>query len=171
MEGARFFCQKKLLQYLKTIKVYRSCIWLCDFMFYNTCILFSELFICKVLGFRFFYYKVMIYFLIFFSLGPELKTDQAFQPLAPPCPRNLARKNKEWIKLGSKWKCKDGTYIVTYYVKWLLTKHFKEVHGLVAKKAKPKKLSTFEKGPWHQNHAKMNVRILGNATVLHMRKD
>jgi hypothetical protein len=29
----------------------RSHIWLCDFMFCNTCILFFELFLCKVLGF------------------------------------------------------------------------------------------------------------------------
>jgi hypothetical protein len=38
---------------------------------------------CKVLGLGFFYYKIMIYFLIFFGLGLELETDQAFQPPAP----------------------------------------------------------------------------------------
>jgi hypothetical protein len=38
--------------------------------------------------------------------------------------------------------------------------------GLVAKKAKPGKLSTFERGPRHQDHAKMNARILGNAMVV-----
>ncbi len=37
----------------------------------------------------------------------------------------------------SEWKCKVGTCIVTYYAKWLLTKHLKEMHGLVAKNAKP----------------------------------
>jgi hypothetical protein len=38
--------------------------------------------------------------------------------------------------VGLKWKCKVGTCIVTNYAKWLLTKHLKEVHGLVTKKAK-----------------------------------
>jgi len=31
---------------------------------------------CKVLGLGFLNYKVMIYFLIFFGLGPELETDR-----------------------------------------------------------------------------------------------
>jgi len=84
----------------------------------------------------------MIYFFIFFGLGLELETDQVFQPLTPPCPLNLAWKDKESMKLGLKWKCKVGTCIVTYCAKWLLTKHFKEVHGLVAEKAKPRKFST-----------------------------
>jgi hypothetical protein len=105
----------------------------------------------------------MIYFLIFIGLGPELKIDHVFQPLAPPCPLNLLQEDKEWTKVGSKWKCKAGTYIVAYYAKWLLIKHLKEVHGSVAKKAKPKKPSTFERGLRHQDHVKMNVRNLGNA--------
>ncbi len=33
---------------------------------------------CKVLGLGFFNYKVMIYFLIFFGLGLELKIDQVY---------------------------------------------------------------------------------------------
>jgi len=40
------------------------------------------------------------------------------------------------------------------------------VHGLVAEKAKPGKPSTFAGGPRHQDHAKMNVRILGNAMAV-----
>ncbi len=76
---------------------------------------------CKVLGLGFLNYKVVIYFSIFFGLGLELETDQVFQPSAPPCPPNLARKDKEWMKVGSKWKCKVGTYIVAYCAKWLLT--------------------------------------------------
>ncbi len=96
-------------------------------MFYNTCILFFEL--------------------SFLGLGLELETEQASQPLALLCPPNLARKDKEWTKVGSKWKCKVGTYIITHYAKWLLTKHLKEVHGLVAKKSKPGRLSTFTGGP------------------------
>jgi len=103
-------------------------------MFCNTYILFFELFMCKLLSLGFFNYKVMIYFLIFFGLSPEFETDQVFQPLAPPCPPNLVRKDKEWTKVGSKWKCKVGICIVAYCAKWLLTKHLKEVHGLVAKK-------------------------------------
>jgi hypothetical protein len=46
----------------------------------------------------------------------------------------MARKNKEWTQVGSKWKCKVGTCIITYCAKWLLTKHLKEVHGVVAEK-------------------------------------
>jgi hypothetical protein len=46
-------------------------------MFYNICILFFELFMCKVLKLGFFYYKVMNFFLIHFGLDPELKTNQA----------------------------------------------------------------------------------------------
>jgi hypothetical protein len=33
-------------------------------------------------------------------------------------------------------------------------------------KAKPTRPSTYEGGPQHQNHAKMNTRILGNAMVM-----
>ncbi len=70
------------------------------------------------------------------------------------------------MKVGSKWKCKVSTYIVAYSGKWLLTNNLKEVHGLVAKKAKHGKFLTSEKGPPHQDHAKMNVRILGNAMLV-----
>jgi len=52
------------------------------------------------------------------------------------------------MKVGSKWKCKVDTCIV----KWLLTKHLKNVHGLVIEKAKPKRPSTSKGGPQHQNH-------------------
>jgi hypothetical protein len=89
----------------------------------------------------------MIYFFIFFGLGLELETDQVFQPLTPLCPPNLAWKDKKWINFGSKWKCKVDTYIVAYCAKWLLTKHLKEVHGLMVEKAKPRKFSTSGRGP------------------------
>jgi hypothetical protein len=82
--------------------------------------------------------------LIFFGLGLKLETDYTSQPPAPLCPPNLARKDKEWMKVRSKWKCKVDTYIVAYCAKWLLTKHLKEVHGLVAKKAKSRRPSTFK---------------------------
>jgi hypothetical protein len=78
----------------------------------------------------------MIFLKLFLGLGLKLETNQAFQPPAPPCPPNMARKDKEWTKVGSKWKCKVGIYIVPFCAKWLLTKHLKEVHGLVAEKAK-----------------------------------
>jgi len=74
-------------------------------------------------------------------------------------------------KVGSKWKCKVGTYIVTYCAKWLLTKHSKEVHGLVIEKVKHGKPSTFKRSPRHQNHAKMNAHILGNAMVVQKQND
>jgi hypothetical protein len=123
------FCQKKFI----AVRIYRSYIWLCDFMFCNTYILFFELFMCKVLGLEFYYYKVMIFFYISWFRSrtwnqPNLST------IIPPCPPNMAQKDKEWIKVGSKWKCTIGICIVTYCAKWLLTKHLKEVHGLVAKK-------------------------------------
>jgi hypothetical protein len=115
-------------------------------MFYNTCILFFEF--------------------SFLGLGLDLETEQGSQPLALLCPPNLARKDKEWTKVGSKWKCKVGTCIVAYCAKWLLTKHLKEVHNLVAKKSKPGRPLTFVGGPQHQDHAKMNARILGNAMAV-----
>jgi len=45
------------------------------------------------------------------------------------------------------------------------------VHGLVAEKAKPGRLSTSVRDPRHQNHGKMNARILGNAQVVQRRND
>jgi hypothetical protein len=68
------------------------------------------------------------------------------------------------MKVGLKWKCKIGTCIIAYCVKWLLTKHLKEVHGLVVQKAKLEGLR-------HQNHVKMKVRILGDAMALQRRND
>jgi hypothetical protein len=120
-------------------------------MFCNTCILFFEL--------------------SFLGLGPELETEQASQPLALLCPPNLARKDKEWMKVEWKWKCNVGTCTVAYCAKWLLTKHLKEVHGLVAEKSKPGRPSTSVGGLQHQNHAKMNARILGNAMAMQRRND
>jgi len=88
----------------------------------------------------------MTLFFIIFGLGWELETNQASQPPAPPCPPNMVQKDKEWTKVGSKWKCKVGTCIVAYCAKWLLTKHLKEMHGLVAKKAKLGKPLTSKRG-------------------------
>jgi hypothetical protein len=105
------------------------------------------------------------------GLGPELETEQAYQPLALLCPPNLARKDKEWTKVESKWKCKVGTCTVAYCAKWLLTKHLKEVHGLVAEKSKHGRPSTSAGGPRHQDHAKINARILGNAMAVQRRND
>jgi hypothetical protein len=47
-----------------------------------------------------------------------------------------------------------------------LIKHLKEVHGLMAKKAKPSNPSTSKGSPRHQDHAKMNARILKDAMAL-----
>ncbi len=74
-------------------------------------------------------------------------------------------------KVGSKWKCKVGTCIIAYCVKWLLTKHLAQVHGLVAKKSKPGRPSTSAGGPRHQDHAKMYARILGDAMAVQRRND
>jgi hypothetical protein len=52
-----------------------------------------------------------------------------------------------------------------------LTKHLKEVHGLVAEKAKPGRPSTAARSPQHQDHAKMNARILGNAMAMQRQND
>jgi hypothetical protein len=51
-------------------------------------------------------------------------------------------------------------------MKWLLTKHLKEVHGLVVEKAKLGRPSPFEGGPQHQDHVKMNVSILKTALAM-----
>jgi len=45
------------------------------------------------------------------------------------------------------------------------------VHGLLAKKAKNGIPSTSKRGPQHQNHAKMNVRILGNVMAMQRQND
>jgi hypothetical protein len=52
-----------------------------------------------------------------------------------------------------------------------LTKHLKEVHGLVAAKAKLGRPSTSKGGPRHQNNVKMNACILGNAMAVQKRND
>ncbi len=114
---------------------------------------------------------ILFFELSFLGLGPELETEQASQPLALLCPPNLARKDKEWTKVGSKWKCKVGTCTVAYCAKWLLTKHLKEVHGLVARKSKHGRPSTSAGGLPHQDHAKMNARILGNAMAVQRKND
>jgi len=75
------------------------------------------------------------------------------------------------MHVGLKWRCKVGTCTIAYCAKWLLTKHLKEVHGLVVKKAKLGRPSTTAGGPRHQDHAKMNARILGNAMVVQRRND
>jgi hypothetical protein len=41
----------------------------------------------------------------------------------------------------------------------------------VAKKSKPRRPSIAIGGPWHQDHAKMNARILGNAMAVQRRND
>ncbi len=105
------------------------------------------------------------------GLGPELEIKQASQPLALICPPNLARKDKEWTKVGSKWKCKVHNCTVTYCAKWLLTKHLKEVHGLVVEKSKSRRPSTAIGGPRHQDHGKMNARILGDAMAVQRQND
>jgi hypothetical protein len=58
-------------------------------MFCNTYILFCDFFMCKVLGLKFFLLQSKDLFIVFY-LGLELETNQAFQPLAPPCPFNMA---------------------------------------------------------------------------------
>jgi len=45
------------------------------------------------------------------------------------------------------------------------------VHGLVAEKCKPVRPSTSAGGPRHQDHAKMNACILGNAMTMQRRND
>ncbi len=95
----------------------------------------------------------------------------SFLATSTPFPPNLAQKDKEWTKVGLKWKRKVSICIVAYCAKWLLTKHLKEVHGLVAKKAKPRRPSISVRGPRHQDHAKMNACILGNATAVQRRTD
>jgi hypothetical protein len=75
------------------------------------------------------------------------------------------------MKVGSKWKCKVGTCIVAYCAKWLLTKHLKEMHGLVTEKAKHGRPSTSEGGLQHQDHAKMNACILGDVMAMQRQND
>jgi hypothetical protein len=60
----------------------------------------------------------------FLGLGLELETKQASQPLALVCPANLVRKDKEWTKVGFKWKCKVGNCTVAYCAKWAIDQAF-----------------------------------------------
>jgi hypothetical protein len=83
----------------------------------------------------------------------------------------MVQKEKKCMKVELKWKCKVGTCIVTYYAKWLLTKHLKEVHGLMIKKAKLGRPSTSERSPQHQDHAKMDICILRDAMVVQTQND
>jgi hypothetical protein len=114
---------------------------------------------------------ILFFYLSFFGLGSKVESKKAPQPLALLCSPDLARKDKEWTHVGSKWRCKVSTCTIAYCAKWLLTKHLKEVHGLVAEKAKPGRPSTTAGGPRHQDHAKMNARILGNAMAVQRRND
>ncbi len=41
----------------------------------------------------------------------------------------------------------------------------------MVEKAKPERPSTAAGGPWHQDHAKMNARILGNAMAMQRQND
>jgi hypothetical protein len=41
----------------------------------------------------------------------------------------------------------------------------------MVEKVKPMRLSSFERGLWYQNHAKMNAHILGNAMVVQRQND
>jgi len=147
-------------------------IFLSNFFYCNT--LEQFMFIGVVCDFVIWCFVIPAFYFLnfhFLGLGSELETEQTFQPLALLCPPNLARKDKEWTKVGSKWKCKIGNCIVTYCAKWLLIKHLKEVHGLVAKKSKPGRPSIVAGGPRHQDHAKMNAHILRNAMVVQRRND
>ncbi len=45
------------------------------------------------------------------------------------------------------------------------------MHGLVAEKAKLKRPLTSEGSPQHQDHAKMNVHILGDAMAMQRQND
>ncbi len=92
---------------------------------------------------------ILFFDLSFFGLGPKVESDKAALPLALFCPPNLARKDKEWMHVGSKWRCKVGNYTTAYCAKWLLMKHLKEVHGLMAEKSKPGRPSTAAGGPRH----------------------
>jgi hypothetical protein len=57
-------------------------------------------------------------------------------------------------------------------IKWtialllILTKHLKEVHGLVVEKVEPRRFLTSKGSPQHQDHVKMNIRILGDAMAM-----
>jgi hypothetical protein len=83
----------------------------------------------------------------------------------------MARKTNKWMKIESKWKCKVGTCIIVYCAKWLLTKHLKEVHGLVTEKAKHGRPSIFERGLQHQDNVEMNVYILRDVMAMQRRND
>jgi hypothetical protein len=55
-----------------------------------------DFFMSKVFGLRFFLLQSKdLFVFIVFGLGSKPETDQAFQPPTPPCPFNMAWKDKE----------------------------------------------------------------------------
>jgi len=62
------------------------------------------------------------------GLGSELETEQASQPLTLICPLNLAQKDKEWTKVGLKWKCKVDTCVSHTDTTMCGSLNFQELH-------------------------------------------
>jgi hypothetical protein len=68
--------------------------------------------------------------------------------------------------LGQNGNVKLALALSQMLQKWLLTKHLKEVYGLVVKKAKLGRPSTSKGGPQCQDHVKMKIGILGNVMAM-----
>jgi len=60
----------------------------------------------------------------------------------------------------------NGDIKWTIALLFVLTKHLKEVHGLVVEKVEPRRFLISKGGPQHQDHVKMNIRILGDAMAM-----
>ncbi len=97
----------------------------------------------------------------------ELEINQASQPPTPRCPLNMVRKDKEWMKVGSKWKCKVGTCIVTL-CQIVVDQAFEGGAWLGGKKRlNLESLQLLKKVlDINQDHVKMIARILGNAMAI-----
>jgi hypothetical protein len=55
----------------------------------------------------------------------------------------MVRKDKKWMKVGLKWKCKVGTCIIIYVVKMIVDQAFKGGAWLSGKKSQTGKAFNF----------------------------
>ncbi len=102
-----------------------------------------------------------------YDLGSKTKIN-SIKPPTPLCPLNMTKNGFKMVWNGS---VKLALTLFHICAKWLLTKHLRKVHGLMVEKVKPKRASTSQGGFRHQDHAKMNVCILGGAMAIHWHND
>jgi hypothetical protein len=112
---------------------------------------------------------VFNFFLFFsnFSLETSKLVENINEPIAP----NVAWKDIDWLKIGSKRMCQVNTCSTSYASKSLLIQHLKLKHDLVVEKNKIVRPSTCESGPRRQDHQQMNAHVLSDAQAIQRQND